>query len=224
MGFHGGAWNEGIPGVEEGMSIAMEARGCAKYNERYQYYKNTAATLENNSYFSNNNEAKVDREASLQNWKQRSQPLLDGGQGKNRISGLTSRRTPRAARRVRGSGFCVDGGKGSTGAKGGDVIRVQQRSKVDSSHVDVTPPLKSQGQCVRRAGGPDEPSPGGSAPSSAKGYLPGAGGTVSHQIACQSPSPQHCAGVEEEGDDALSSKGDASVMAATRLPAQKGPQ
>ena len=93
------------------------------------------------------------------------------------------------------------------------MIRVQQRSKVDSNHVDVIPPLKSQGRCVKRAGGPDEPSPGGSAPSSAKGYFPG--GTVSYQIARQSPSSEHCAGVEEEGDDALSSKGDA--MAATRL-------
>ena len=114
---------------------------------------------------------------------------------------------------VRESGFCVDGSRWETGAKGVDVIRVQQRSKVDSNHVDVIPPLKSQGRCVKRAGGPDEPSPGGSAPSSAKGYLPG--GTVSYQIARQSPSSEHCAGVEEEGNDALSSKGDA--MAATRL-------
>ena len=88
-------------------------------------------------------------------------------------------------------------------------------AKVDSSKVDVTPPLKPQGQCVMRAGGPDEPSPGGSASSSAKGYFPG--GTVPYQIACQSPSPEHCAGVEEEGVDALSSKGDAPLMAFPRL-------
>ena len=101
MGFHGGAWNAVGSGLEEGMSIAMEARGCAKHNERYMYNNNTTAKVVNSSNFSNSNKAKVEREASLQKWKQCSQPLLDGGQGKNIISGQTSRRTRRAARRVR---------------------------------------------------------------------------------------------------------------------------
>ena len=128
--------------LDEGMSIAMEARGCAKQNEQYQYTNNNTTRMLNSSNFSNSNKAQVEREASLQKWKHCSQPLLDGGQGKNIISGQTSRRTRRAARRVRESGFSVDGMSWATGVKGGDLIRVQQRSKVDSSKVDVTPPLK----------------------------------------------------------------------------------
>ena len=65
IGFHGGAWNEVAPGVEEGLSIAMEARGCAKHNEQYQYNTNTTTKVMNYSNFSNSNKAQVEREASL---------------------------------------------------------------------------------------------------------------------------------------------------------------
>jgi hypothetical protein len=189
MGFHGGAWNAGGSGLDEGMSIAMEARGYAKHSEQYQYNNNNTTQRVHSSKFSNSNKAQVEQEASLQKWKHCSQPLLDGGQGKNIISGQTSQRTRRAARRVRESGFSVDGMSWATGAKGGDVIRVQQQSKINSSKVDVTPPLKPQGQCVMRAGGPDELSPGGSASSSAKGYFPG--GTVSSRILTHSRKLVH---------------------------------